>query len=131
MKLVGSSRATTKIFFQLVAKNRPGRHYRYEQFSGCRWRPESSARLLSQVAVHGSHQGVIRQGAESIEAWCIWALATSPVSKQEAVVKLHGRMERKVLTGDATHRLIVVDHRQRLVSVRKTPRKPVAENEVY
>ena len=76
-------------------------------------------------------KGGIRQGAESIEAWCIWALATSPVSKQEAVVKLHGRMERKVLTGDATHRLIVVDHRQRLVSVRKTPRKPVAENEVY
>src|ERR1035441_2374075 len=42
---------------QLVAKNRSERHYRNEEFSWRGWHRESSVRLLSQVAVHGSHQG--------------------------------------------------------------------------
>jgi hypothetical protein len=42
--------------FQLVAKNSSDRHYRYEEFSGRRKCPESSVRLLSQVAVLDSHQ---------------------------------------------------------------------------
>jgi hypothetical protein len=56
---------TTKIFFQLVAKNGSDRHYRYEKFSWRLWRQDSSARLLSQVAVHDAIKGGgIRQGAE-------------------------------------------------------------------
>lgn len=47
VKLLGSSRATTKVFFQLVAKNRSERHYIYEEFNWHRWRSELSGRLLS------------------------------------------------------------------------------------
>jgi hypothetical protein len=40
----------------LVAKNLSERHYKYEESNWRQWRPELSGRVLSQVAVHGSHQ---------------------------------------------------------------------------
>jgi hypothetical protein len=73
VKLIGSSRATTKIFFQLVAKNRSERHYIYERFSWRQWRPESSVRLLSQDAFLAPIKGSIRLGADQLVTRQQWS----------------------------------------------------------